>query len=419
MTLFVIAAVTLFSIVSPSSTLFSQDATPSRLQYELLKSENFVKPINSWLFPAIPEQTTNSVIAIAKDQIMWLSDSNVETFTLPTASLRTIFSKGGNYFGVLTLAKEPEDTNRDKMFQVEIYSANKEKLYTLERKQYYDDSIPSVTISNLDGSVIIAQNTTGKIWFYDKNGILINDTVLFPDVTYDLERILHVDLSEDGSRLAVVAGRRGSSPSGSEALKPSAEAHLFLFTPKGDELWRMTLPEFNTLMVAISGNGQYIAANSYTIGMRGNIKKRTTICDGNGNEIKQLELLFKYARFSPDSKFLLLAENTVAKVLELSTGKVSWSLNISRRQGMITAGSISNEGEVAALLVAKNEFKDGAFIFTNPGLKIFGRSGELYQDLEITGHVFRKPALQLSPNSEEIFVGFEKSYQIYHIKNDF
>ncbi|NIT56708.1 MAG: hypothetical protein GWN00_10885, partial [Aliifodinibius sp.] len=169
--------------------------------------------------------------------------------------------------------------------QVDIYSSSGEKRYSLNRNQYYDDSIPSVVISDLDGSVIMGQNTVGKLWFYDQDGELRREVELFPDASYDLERILHLDLSEDGTRLAVVASKRGASHLGSKAPHPSGEPHLFLLTHTGDELWKKALPDFNSSATAISKNGDHLIANSYTVDIPGNLQKQSLLFNDNGERI--------------------------------------------------------------------------------------------------------------------------------------
>jgi WD40 repeat protein len=400
---------TLFSIFITFSLLYSQEI--GDVQFELTRSEDFTKSINKWLFP-----TEESIISIDKKQITRRSDSGANHFTLAEDALKVIFSKGSNYFGIVRLNRVPEGSSENRKLRIEVYTANGEKLYEIQRNYYYDDSLPLVAISEPDGSLIMGQNTSGEIRFYNPNGFLLRKVRLFDDAEYDLERVLQIDLSKDGTSVAIVAGKRGASPAGSNAPNPSAEPHLFLFYLNGMELLRKPLADFNTSATAISDDGQYIAANSYTVAIKGDITKRTIIFDNSGKEIGEVNLLFKRAGFSPDSKFLILADNNAAKVFNLTTGKISWSYTISKREGKITAVDISNNGEISALLVAKSKFGDGTFMFTNPRLKILNNSGNLLQELEMSGQEFEKPALNLWDDSKKIFIGFRKTYQIYQVK---
>jgi hypothetical protein len=370
---------TLFSIFITFSLLYSQEI--GDVQFELTRSEDFTKSINKWLFP-----TEESFISIDKKQITRRSDSEAHHFTLAEDALKVIFSKGSNYFGIVRLNRVPEGSSENRKLRIEVYTANGEKLYEIQRNYYYDDSLPLVAISEPDGSLIMGQNTSGEIRFYNPNGFLLRKVRLFDDAEYDLERVLQIDLSKDGTSVAIVAGKRGASPAGSNAPNPSAEPHLFLFYLNGMELLRKPLADFNTSATAISDDGQYIAANSYTVAIEGDITKRTIIFDNSGKEIGEVNLLFKRAGFSPDSKFLILADNNAAKVFNLTTG------------------------------VAKSKFGDGTFMFTNPRLKILNNSGNLLQELEMSGQEFEKPALNLWDDSKKIFIGFRKTYQIYQVK---
>lgn len=392
-----------------SSILYSQSIRGA--QFELTQSENFTESIHNWLFP-----TEKSIISIDKKQITWLSISEANHFALPEDALKVIFSKGGNYFGIVRLNRVPQGSTEDRKLRIDVYTASKEKLYEIQRDYYYDDALPFAAISDLDGSLIIGQNTTGEIRFYNSDGSLTREIRLFDDAEYDLERTLHIDLSKDGIIAAIVAGKRGASPAGSNAPNPSAEPHLFLFSLKGEEIWRKPLPDFNSSAAAISGNGRYIAANSYTVAIDGSTTKRTVIFDNTGNEIGQVDILFKQAGFSPDSKFLILADNTTAEAFNLATGKIAWSYTVSNSVGMITVADISNNGEIAVLLAAETEFRDGTFIYTNPRLEILNSSGNLLQELEMSGQGFEKPALNLSDDSKKIFIGFKNAYQIYQVK---
>lgn len=399
-------AILIISILIACVSLYGQE---NAARYELAESETFSGPINNWLFP------TKKPIAIEKNQVRWLG-AKTDQLMLPEGTVNVFFSKGMNYFGILSLSHVPGNADESGIIKIEIYTASREKLYEIQRNYYYDDSFPLLTISDLDGALIIGQNTNGEIEFYNSNGSTIRTVQLFEDGEYDLERTLHINISKDGLTASIVAGKRGASPRGSTAPYPSAEPCLFLYSLTGKELLRKPLPDFNTSATAISNNGDYIAASSYTVNMNGKITRRTTIVNNTGKEIGQVSLLSKLLHFSSDSKFLVLADNKAARAFDLTTQETTWSYEIPKSEGMITAVDISNNGEIAALLVAKSEFKDGIFTFTQPRLRILSRGGNLLQELKISDEEFEKPALNLSDDSERIFVGFRNAYQIYQVR---
>ncbi|MFQ5772781.1 MAG: hypothetical protein ACE5HX_19755, partial [bacterium] len=384
-------------------------------QYELVKYEKYAKPIKSWIFSASAENAILPTLFIQEQQLKWLNESELKILNLPEGYLHAVFSKGGQYFGLVSLTTSQKNRDRNKIWQLNIYAATGNHLYTIEKQQYYDDALPAVVLSDKNGSTILGQNTTGKLWFYGSNGELIRQVALFSDATYDLERIMYLDLSADGSRLAVVATKRGAAPSGTNVVNPSAEPHLLLFTQNGEEAWRQRLPEFNTAAAAISANGKYVIANSYTVDMQGQLNKTTSLFDQTGATIASYDLLFKLADFSPDAKFLILTENALAKLIELPTGKIVWNYQLAKNQGMITAARLSNNGEFAVLLVAKNEYRDNSFIFTKAKLKVLDFTGKLYQEIDLKDETFEKAQLKFSPDHQNIFIGFKNSYRVYEV----
>ncbi len=391
--------------------LWGQSQSPQNYHYELVESVQLTKPAVSLNFLGFNEtDKSHSVVVKDKNTLRWLNADKPE-INLPQGYLTTVISKTGQYFGIVSL-NPASGVDATKQITIDVYSADKDQLYSLEQSKHFDDSLPLIAISDADGSLILGHNFNGKIYFFNPNGEL-NETVdLFPDAEYDLERVLSFDLDASGSKLAVVAGRRGASPLNSVALHPSAEPQVYLFTTKGEKVWRTNLPEFNTSAVKISGDGKYVVASNYTVDVRGNVKKRSTVLE-NGDEIFDTDILFKYASFSKDNESLILADNTQAELIDLTSRNVMWRTNVPRKQGMITSIKISENAGIAALLIAKNEFKNGAFIFTKPHLKILDNAGKLQQEISFDKQVFKKPALNLSSDAARIVIGFGDAYQIY------
>ncbi len=393
------------------SSLYSQEIPG--IQFELVKSKTLPQSVHRWLFPG--EET---IISVGEDQITWWKNSETRPFPLPEDVLKVISSKGGNYFAIVGLSPISENNlKQSRTLRIEVYTAGQqEPLYTIERPLEYDDPLPLIALSDRNGALIIGQNTTAALQFYNSEGRLLRTVRLFEGVGYDMERALQIDLTKDGKIAAVVAGKHGASPAGSNAPHPSAEPQLFLFSLQGVELWREPLPDFNTSAVAISDNGQYIAANSYTITIDGKLTKKTLVYDRSGNRIGKVDILFKRAAFSPDGKVLILADNHLATALNLETGNISWRYALPKKEGIITAVAVSNGGKISALLVAYSELGEGTFMFTHPRLIILNRDGGILQELELTGQVFEKPAFTLSNDAKKIFIGFRNAYQVYQIK---
>ncbi|MFQ5706454.1 MAG: hypothetical protein ACE5HO_03345 [bacterium] len=405
-----------FCVALPSA-LLSQQQTEPTVRFELLASRDFHQPVKSWLFPPRAAEPGFAAVAVQQEQIRWFNGAPPKKLSLPAGYLSTVFSEHGRQFAVVSLRQTEKAGNGDKFLRLELYdSATTEKLYSLNQKQYFDDSLPVVVVSNQKGLVILGRNSTGTLRFYGQHGVLNKEVTLFPGAAYDLERSLYLDLSEDGTLLAVGASKRGGAPWGAEAPNPSGEPYLFLFTPFGEQLWSAPLPGFNTAATAISAHGEVIVANCYTVDQQGQVNKQSLLFSQDGKRTGSFDLLFKYAAFSPDAKYVLLAENNAATLVQSASGQIVWTERLPRSQGMIAAIGLSNAGEYAALLMAKNQFQQGVFLFTKPRVKVVDRAGQLQQEIDLEGESFEKPVLELSADHRHLVVGFGNSYRIYGSK---
>jgi hypothetical protein len=339
----------------------------------------------------------------------------IEGLEMPSGYVNAFFSGNGNYLAILSALPAGDAKSEFKMLNITVYSANLEKRYSVEKSHYFDEPFPVIAVSDRDGSIIVGENSSGLVRFYDDRGALLNEIELFPGAEYDLERILHIDLSAQGAAV-MVAGKRGVSPAGSSAKNPSAEPHLFWFALSGLEIWRKALPGLNASAVTISGDGKYIAAGYYTINQNGLTDKKTLLLDSRGEWIGEFALLFKYADFSPASDALLLADNQTAYAVTLPGGEPMWEKTFPRQEGIIAAVQIVDRGNLSAILLAQNGFEEGKFMFTSPLIKIIDSSDEVIQTLEIKNQAFEKPALSLSLDGRQMVIGFQTAYQIYQIK---
>jgi hypothetical protein len=383
--------------------------------YQLENSLSMDSPVKFWVLKASSNFSDNPILAIGEQQISWIGESTLESIDLPTHALGVIFSKEGKFYAVIHADNTPMSPDDSRNISIEVFRSDGEKIYSINRTQSYDDLIPILMVSDGDGSVIVGQNSNAQIWFYDHTGELLEKVSLFQKIEYDLERNLSIDINSEGSYVAVVAGKRGSSPEGSGAINPSAEPEQFLFTTDGALLWKKELPKYNSTSTAISPDGSFIATNNYTIDMQGNVSKTTIVFDSDGQKLMTTEILFKHAVFSPNSKTLLLMENSTAQLVDLSTTDLLWKHEVSQSDGIITSGSLSENGEIALLLIAKNEFKDGEFLFVEPELQVFDIQGKVIQEIRVLEQTFQIPSLKISTDSKEIFVGFKNIYQIYRV----
>jgi hypothetical protein len=297
-----------------------------------------------------------------------------------------------------------------------VFANDGEETSAIRIEHYADHPIPAAIISS-EGRVILGQNSTGKLQFHDPTGRLAREVTLFPEAFYDLEKFIQVELSDDGSSAAVLASKRGASPTGSTAPNPSGEPHLFLFNQKGDEIWRKPLPHHNPGAMAISPNGKTILASSYTADMAGTMQRTTWLVDDIGRVAGAFDLLFKRQHFSANSQFVIVASNQQAHIIDVASNQIVRTKSIAKQEGMITAVRVSNDGRLAALLLGTNRFEKGAFVFRNLRLTILLPAGEQVQELPLDG-TFVTPSLTVSPTLDHIVVGLDRGYQVFELTDD-
>ena len=391
-----------------STNLFSQE-----IKYKLVESEKTVTPIKSWHF--LPGNKNKEVlkIAIQSDKIQWIGTS--DNIDLPAGYINTLFSRAGKYLGLASLIETSKELTDDKIFKLEVFSNQGQALFSIKRKQYYDEPLPLLIISDKDGSVVMGHSAIGKLWFYNNDGSLSKEVDLFSDDEYGLERILKFDVTLSGRYIAVLANKRPASPEDADVPNPSGEPHLFFFTMGGEKVWQQNLPELSGAQAAISPDGESLIASSYSSDTKGNVSQSTIVFNRNGKKIANYNFLFRTANFSNDSKYSVIAGKKVAKCIDLQTGRLKWTHKIDRTWGIITSVSIANDAKISALLAAQNEFKDGGFIYTKPRVILLNKLGQLIQELEIN-ETFYTPALNISADYKTITLGFKKGYQVYQIE---
>lgn len=399
-------------ILISCSFLFAQESTKESGWLELERQIDVPAEVTQWY--VFPEKQ----IAITSREMILYQEGGSQTIPLPPHYLKTVFSKNGRFAALVTL--NPRDSvepiDRDLTISVISISDPSRELYHINRKVYFDRVIPSISVIGDNGSVIVGESDIGQLWFYDQNGNLVTQIMLFTDAEYDLEKILDIDVNEDGSRVAVIAGKRGGSPAGSDAVNPNAEPHLFFFTGQGMEIWRKALPDFNSNEVAISPDGQLIVANSFTIFTNGRLIKKTVIFNAEGQHIFTTDLLFKHARFSPDSRYVLLAENNQLQLVDAVQGESLWRQKISRQNGIFIDGAVSGQNGITAVLIAGISWENDQYVSLNPHVVLFNLKGQSLQRIEYTDQKALKPGLCFGGVTESLLVALGNSYQIFRLK---
>ncbi|MEJ2634367.1 MAG: hypothetical protein P8184_03630 [Calditrichia bacterium] len=399
---------TFFGLIISVSAAIGQPS-PGK-NYQLEKSLTAPSQVEQWYLEG------EGVIAVREGEMQWLSEGNGAALSFPPGYLKTVFSDGGRFFAVLSLRQESGDTDGNRILEAEVYSSERQKRYSLSLTQYYDEPYPVIAVSDRDGSLVLARITTGELFFYSQSGGLTRKLLLFPQAAYDLERVIHLAISRDGSAVAIAATEHGLKPLQAERGSLSAAPYLFSFTSDGQMRWQKAAKGAMISGLAVSADGNLIAAGSYTPDADHPMIAKSTVYNRAGKPLAQADMLFKSASYSSDSRSLLLADKRSVLLLDIPAGSVAWKKEVPPQEGMISAARLSGDGQTAVLLIAENEFRNNRFIFTNPVMKVMNAGGELLQNMDLAGQEFITPALHVSENGSLISAGFINNYQTFRVK---
>ena len=259
---------------------------------------------------------------------------------------------------------------------------------------------------NENKGFVLGNSAIGKLWFHNYQGKLVHEVELFPGSRFDLERVLTIDASRDAQVIAVLATKRSASPQDADVLNPSGEPTLFTFTVEGNQIRSRALAESTGGEISVSPNGQYFIAGSYSWDSRGGLKRVTTLFDDQGELIKSYDFLFQTTAFSFTENYLLMADRQTVNAVELPSGNRVWQHKIKHDDGLVTAVAIGKDLQTSFVLVGKDAFRNGAFVFIDAKLLVLNQLGKPIQSLDFPEREFVNPALFTSPGAETVGVGF-------------
>jgi len=385
---------------------------PKQPVYKSVPLQSVQKEVLSWRVLQLAGKEEPAWLALEADEVLLRHGSQSKSIPLGPGFVDLITSRLGKYFAVFSLLPGKKTQRGGKILQVQVYSADGQLLYRIQKQQAYDDPIPARVLSDRGGALILGESATGRLIFYGPAGQRLHQVVLFPDTQYDLERLLQLAVSEDGSTVAVLASKRGPSPVDSNAPHPSGEPAVFLLDGNGNRLWQAPLRQAAPQNLALSPSGDFVFASSYSSYTGGRLEKSTTLFRRNGSVVRTLPFLFRHADFSSAANVALLADRSVTRLLELSTGELRWQVRYPHKTGMVVAARISPKADQVFVLTARNVFDNDRFIFQQPVLHVLNSGGTQLQELPFPQEKFLSPALEI--RDARIFLGFRN--RLYRIE---
>ena len=356
------------------------------------------------------------ILVVTSEKLLLQKHQAVQaSLPLPKGYWQTVFSRNGNYVAVLSLQSRPE-LSRNRELIISVYTGSLQPVYSLKTTQYFDDPAPTVAVSDANGALVLGRIPTGEVWFYGSDGQLQHHTILFLEAQFDLERLLTVIFSSDGERVLVAATRKGVAPRGSSAPEPDAQPTLFSFSAEGRLNWQQELPGDALGEVALSPDGTRLAATSYTVYQDGHIDRYVQVLNEQGEELYRSAMIPKHLRFSPDSRYLLMAENQRAELVDVRRASRIWQKEVPVEEGFVAALALNREANPAALFIARSEFRTNRFVFMAPRVLLVNPAGETVQTLDFSREFVEHPALFFLPDSRHLLIGLNDNYQMYRAK---
>ena len=378
--------------------------------YKLFQVQSVDQSVRAYFLVHNPAHNALTKVAIYADALEWTVGSQNFRIPIPKDYLYFVASPGKKYIGFVYQKKSPGKTEPGQL-EIAIVDDTGVVFPAIRFPHYFDEPFPAFAISDREGASVLGQATTGTLWFYDSNGRLLREVDLFQDDDYALERSLQIAVAGDGGRVAVLATKQPASPTNSGVSAPSGQPTLFLFDINGEKIWQHLLPQTSGGSVAISPNGKHIFVSCYSSDLSGKIARSTVLFDDSGNEQAEYDLLFRKAHFSPDGTRAVLIDNHIATQINLVSTRKVWQFKTPKPE-ILTDARLSAGGQIAVLLSAKNEFRDGKFVFEEPRIIILQNDGTIRQSLNASG-TFYQPAISLSRDAHSIYLGLLESFRTY------
>ncbi|NOX37751.1 MAG: hypothetical protein GXO78_09480 [Calditrichaeota bacterium] len=371
--------------------------------FRLVSKTAFKSPVKQWWFLKTGD------VALTDGELIWIrATGERETLPLPERTVDVQFSPEGRFYAVVRVLDERVAPGKQQEGRIQLHRLGEEPQFVVPFHRAYDEGFPQVAVSD-QGSLIVVRGSTAELEVYNPAGRRVFAAPLFSDASYDLERKVAVQPVPDDGRMFVAITRHGMTEKG-------ANPFLILLSMDGKENWRQALPAHGFTRLVVSPNGRYAAVGIYRIGPDRVFHRRTVVYDDSGNEVAESDLLMKFGRFSPDARYVLLAENQRAGLLDLSSGQSVWTYDLPEGSAPIAAIDLSEMGKKAALLIARSEFEENTFQFVNPRLLVLDEQGMVAQELDFNGQRLLTPALRLSATGQELFIGFQQEKQTFRVR---
>jgi len=328
------------------------------------------------------------------------------------SSGRVLTSPDGSYIGVQEILGTDRRPQTSASIRFTLYESGGRELWSVTGPLDADEPVPSWYISSA-GRVVSVRPARSQLRFIDRGGSVERTVVLYPDAPYEMERPVACAFSADGALLAVNALQHHPRPGDEMTPRGKGESQLILFTGSGEELWRRRLEEEISGPVAISDDGNHIAAVAFSVLGANRIEMNTHLYDQKGEWLAAVATDFRLADFSSDGSRLLIGRKNDLRLVETATGKTIWEDRLADEYGQIRALDLSPDGTLALAAAAPSRFQEGRFTFTPVHAVIYADRGKQVWEESFPDDIFDRPAARFLADGGGFTLAFENRCLIY------
>ncbi|MCG3121253.1 MAG: hypothetical protein ALAOOOJD_04260 [bacterium] len=337
--------------------------------------------------------------------LQWSDQDNKRAAEIKGTFLKHTASFDGNAIAVLEKMSNPKDGEELRTLAVRWLNRDGRQLCSYRLSQHEDDPLPQLIFNAAGSQLLMANAATARLIWLNANGQVLHEVGLFGEVPYLNERPLFPAAAND---VFVVLSQPTVSTTGN-LVAPV----LICFSLFGEERWRRELAGGTAGNLAISADGNWIAASRYFVNGT-QVESTISVFTRDGESRSNVNGQFRRAIFANDGRRLLLMDRRQLRMLSLPPGELLWEINLSSRSDMFADIAADVELTQVFALVGASVFQDNRFVFEQARILGFNENGKQQVDMPIKT-VLSLPKLAIANNGQRLTLAAEGFLQDFTI----